>query len=78
MSAIDAFQWNLTTIPALGSYEPPSSLFEKFLTDDRLQFICDESARYAQSKGSYSYKLEMLDLKAFIAVLLISGYVHLP
>ena len=52
-------------------------MFEKFLTDDILQFICNESVRYAQSKGSHSYKLELHDLKAFIAILLISGYVDL-
>ena len=29
-------------------------------------------------KAKKAYKLELLDLKAFIAVLLISGYVDLP
>ena len=53
-------------------------MIEKFITDDILQFICNESVRYAQSKGSHSYKLELHDLKAFIAILLISGYVDLP
>ena len=65
-------------IPVLDSHEPPWSLFEKFLTDDILQFICIESVRYAQRKGSYSYKLELHGLKAFIAILLISGNVDLP
>ena len=74
---IDAFECNLP-IPALDWHEPPSSLFEKFLTDNILQFICIESVRYAQNKGSHSYKLELHDLKAFIAILLISGYVDLP
>ena len=48
------------------------------LTDDILQFICSESVRYAKSKGSHSFKLELHDLKFFIAILLISGYVDLP
>ena len=39
LPVIDDFEWNLP-IPALDSHEPPSSLFEKFLTDDILQFIC--------------------------------------
>ena len=47
-------------------------MFKKFLTDNMLQFICNESVRYAQRKGSHSYKLELHDLKAFIAILLIS------
>ena len=55
---IDDFEWNLP-IPASDSYEPPLSLFEKFLTDDILQFICNESVRYAQSKRSHSCKLEL-------------------
>ena len=78
MSAIDDFEWNLPAIPVLDSHEPPSSLSGKFLTDDILQFICNESVRYTQSKRSHSYKLEFHDLKAFIAILLISGYVDLP
>ena len=32
---IDYFEWNLS-IPAVDSHEPPSSLFEKFLTDDTI------------------------------------------
>ena len=73
---IDDFEWNLP-IPALDSHEPLSSLFELF-TDDILQFICNESVRYAQNKGNHSYMLELHDLKAFIAILLISVYVNLP
>ena len=74
---IDDFEWNLPIL-ALDSHEPPSSLFEMFLTVDILQFICNESVRYAQSKRRHSYKLELHDLKAFIAILLICGYVDLP
>ena len=74
----DDFEWNLY-IPVLDSHEPLSFLFENFLTDDILQFIYNESVRYAQSKGSHSYKLflELHDLKAFITILLISRYVDL-
>ena len=77
MSVIDDFEWNLA-IPTSDSHEPPSSLFEKFLTDDTSQFICNESVRYAQNKGDHFYKLELHDLKVFIAILLIIGYVDLP
>ena len=65
MSVIYGFEWNLSILE-LNSHEPQSSLFEKFLTDDILQFICNESVRYAQNKGSHSYKLELHDLKVFI------------
>ena len=77
LPVIDDFEWNLP-IPVLDSHEPPSSLFEKFLTDYILQLICNETVRYAQSKRSHSYKLELHGLKAFIAILLISGYVDIP
>ena len=76
MPVINDFKWNLP-IPALESHEPPLSLFGKFLIDEILQFICNESERYAQNKGNYSCKLELHDLKAFIVVFLISGYVDL-
>ena len=76
LPVIDDFEWNLPT-PTLDSHEPLSSLFEKFLADDIIQFICNESVRSAQNKGSQSYKLELHDLKAFIAILLIRGYVDL-
>ena len=71
LPVIDNFEWNLPP-PALDLHERPSSLFEKFLTDDILQFICNESVRF------HSYKLELHDLKAFIEILLISGYADLP
>ena len=34
--------------------------------------------RYAQEKGNHSYKVELHDLKAFIAFLLLSEYIDLP
>ena len=77
LPAIDDFEWNLPIL-ALDSHDSLSSLFEKFLTDDILQSICNESVRDAQIKGNHSYKFELHDLKAFIAILLISGYVDLP
>ena len=77
LPVIDDFEWNLP-IPALDSHEPLASLFKTFLTDDILQFICNESVRYAQNKRNHSYKLELHDLKAFIAILVIDGHVDLP
>ena len=71
LPVFDNFEWNLLIFAF-------SSLFEKFVTDDILQFICKESVRYAQSKGSHSYKLELHDLKAFTAIRFIRGYVNLP
>ena len=62
----------------LETVEPPISLFEKFFTDDIIKFICEESVRYAISKGNNSLTIDTNMLKAFIAILLFSGYVDLP
>ena len=76
MPVIDDFELNLP-IPTLDSQEPLASLFKKFLVDDIGQFICNESVRYTQSKGNHSYKFELHDLKAFIAIHQFSRYVDL-
>ena len=61
----------------LETVEPPVSLFEKFFTDDIIKFICEESVRYAISKGNHSFTIDTNMLRAFIAILLFSGYVDL-
>ena len=77
LPVIDDFEWDFP-IPALDSHEPLSSLLEHFNTNYILQFICNEYVRYAQNKGNHFEKLELHDLKALIAILLINGYVDLP
>ena len=62
----------------LQTVEPPVSLLEKFSTDGIMEFICEESIRYAISKGNHSFTIDTNTLKAFIAILLVSGYVDLP
>ena len=46
------FKWTLPD-QVLETVEPPVSLFEKFFTDDIMKFICEESIRYAISKGNH-------------------------
>lgn len=77
LSVTDDFEWNFP-IPALDSHEPLSFLFEKFLTDVISQFVCNAAVRYAQTKVNHSYQLELHDLKVFITILLVGGYVDLP
>ena len=62
----------------LETVEPPASLFEKFLTDDIMRFICQESIRYAISEENHSFTIDTNTLKAVIAILLVSAYVDLP
>ena len=46
--------------------------------DDIMKFICEESNRYAISKGNRSFTIDTNTLKACTAILLVSGYVDLP
>ena len=69
-------KWTLPD-PVLETVEPPVSLSEKFFTDDIMKFICDESIRYGISKGNHNFTIDTIPLKAFIAILLVSGYVDL-
>ena len=43
-----------------------------------MTFICEESIRYAVSKGNHSFTIDTKTLKSFITILLVSGYVDLP
>ena len=63
------FKWTLPD-PVLETVEPPVSLFEKFFTADIIKFICEESIRYAISKGNHSFTIDTNTLKVFIAILL--------
>ena len=69
ISLPSGFTWTLLK-PVLEIVEPPISLFEKFFTDDIMRFICEESIRYAISKGNHSFTIDTNTLKVFIAILL--------
>ena len=43
-----------------------------------MTFICEESIRYAVSKGNHSFTIDTKTLKSFITILLVSGYVDFP
>ena len=71
------FKWALPD-PVLETVESPVSLFEKFFTHHITKFIFEKSVRYAICKGNHSFTIDTNMLKAFIATLLVSGYVDLP
>ena len=50
ISLSNGFKWILHD-PVLKTVEPPVSLFEKFLTDDIMKFICEKSIRYFNLQG---------------------------
>ena len=60
------FRWNLPP-PALDSNDSPSTLFEKFFTIELMDYICDETKKYAAANGKESFNLETSELRVFIA-----------
>ena len=64
--------------PAFDESIPPHQLFEKFLTVEEIERICEESNKYAQSKGNHVFEMTPERLQSFIAILLLSGYSPMP
>ena len=56
----------------------PHQLFEKFITNEELKRICDESTRYARQKGNHYFIMTERKLKSFLAIIILSGYAKLP
>ena len=59
--------------------EAPHLIFAKF-DSHKAGFIqiCNQSNKYAKSKGNHTFNLTLEKLKSFIAILLLSGYNELP
>ena len=76
-SLATGFIWTLPD-PVLETVDPPVSLSGKFFTTSFMKCICEESIRYAVSKGNHIFTIDTNTLKAFILILLVNGYVDLP
>ena len=77
MNCDTARDWNIAP-SFLHTKKSPCSLCEDFFTSELYKFICSEIVRYAHSNGKYNFELSVDELKAFIAILLLSAYVVLP
>ena len=66
------------TFPSFERNIPPHEIFELFLTDNKMERICLESTHYPRVKGEHDFNMTPDKLKAFIAILLVSGYTELP
>ena len=64
--------------PAFDESIPPYQMFEKIFTIEEIERICEESNKYAQSKGNHVFKMTPERLRSFIAILLLSGYIPMP
>ena len=58
--------------------DSPVTLFELFITDKLTDHICKETNAYAAQKGNHKFKIEPNELKSFLVVLLLSGYIPYP
>ena len=57
---------------------PPHKLFELFFDDEVINYLCDQSKIYANSKGNFTFHVTLGEFRASLAILLISGYTSLP
>ena len=64
--------------PVRDLHDSPVTLFELFMTDKLIDHICKETNAYAAQKGNHTFKIEPNELKSFLAVLLLSGYIPYP
>ena len=75
--ATATFPWKLP-YPTTTDHKSLVSLFELFFTPQLLEHICNETNEYAAQKGQQNFLIDISDIKLFLAILLISGYVSLP
>ena len=65
-------------MPSFSETIPPHEIFERFITNEELNRICEESTKYARMNGNHNFVMTIEKLKSFLAILLVSGYVELP
>ena len=68
---------NLKTQAPIDVNIPPHKLLEVFFDDEMINCLCDQSKIYANSKGNFTLHVTPDELRAFLAILLISGYTSL-
>lgn len=56
----------------------PTLWFEQFFSEDLIQMMVNESILYAKFRGNHQFIVSSKEIRAFLAVLILSGYVQLP
>ena len=56
----------------------PAEVFEFFFDDEVIELIIRFSKTYAVDEGAHQFHLTMEEMRAFLAVILLSGYATLP
>lgn len=53
---------------------PPHQLFEQFLDDGVIEYLWQQANFYAFLKGKMTFSVDKDEMRAFTAILLVSGY----
>ncbi|MGH0139651.1 UNVERIFIED_CONTAM: hypothetical protein FKN15_042580 [Acipenser sinensis] len=71
-------EWNGETPKHLTEDLSPVELFELFFDDEVIEMIVEMSNLYALQKGKANFSVAKPEMRVFLAILFISGYVPLP
>ncbi|KAK1171474.1 piggyBac transposable element-derived protein 3-like [Acipenser oxyrinchus oxyrinchus] len=71
-------EWNGETPKHLTEDLSPVELFELFFDDQVIEMIVEMSNLYALQKGKANFSVTKPEMRVFLAILFISGYVPLP
>ena len=64
--------------PANDEFQSLIELFELLLSDEIFDHVCRKTNKYVSLKGNHALNLHKQELRSFIAVLTLSGYIDLP
>ena len=53
-------------------------MFDLFLDDDAINLLTNKTINYASQKGNHQFSLTLGEMRAFISILLLSGYCAVP
>ena len=59
-------------------YRNPAKVFDLFLNDDDINLLTNETINYVSQKGNHQFSLNPGEMRAFISILLLSGYCTVP
>lgn len=56
----------------------PREVFEFMLTDDDINYMCEQSMVYAQQNNHLNFRIDSTEMRTFLAIQYFSGYHSLP
>lgn len=74
----ERFKWNSHPADASRLPDNPMDLFQLFFDEDVLEMIVEYSELYARSKGNDTFSTTPDEIRAFIGILLVTGYSPAP